>query len=337
MAVDVDLGTDTAVKFATRRVGHANLFVAELARSMQFYGGVAGFEEVFTEPAIIAGFLSNGNTHHDLGLIQCREGDIIGKGGRRHTSSGRAMQPGLNHLGWETENEKLLVEAYDRAVAAGVNIRGCTDHQSSHSIYTFDPDGFVHEYYADMLPDWRSFFNNSAGSLISGTWDPHAGTPTTKMAYPVDPEIRPAQGALIPSQRFTHAVFVTRQHEAMVAFHRDVAGLRVVHESKAGDFICLAGSHTNFACDLVLFKGEPDRAASVHHYSYQLASEPELDAAERAIEKARIVIEKRIDCALKRSFFIPDPDGIRCEFYVARAPEFGFVEEAEPALRPYLV
>ena len=39
----------------------------------------------------------------------------------------------------------------------------------------------------------------------------------------------------------------------------------------------------------------------------------------------------------QRSFFIPDPDGMRCEFYVTREPGFAFVEEAEPALRPYLV
>ena len=43
-----------------RRLGHVNLFVSDLERAMAFYEDVAGFHEIFREPDIQAGFLSNG-------------------------------------------------------------------------------------------------------------------------------------------------------------------------------------------------------------------------------------------------------------------------------------
>ena len=61
--------TEPAVRFHPRRLGHANLFVSDLDRSMRFYSAVCGLEEVRREPAIRIGFLSNGNTHHDVGLV----------------------------------------------------------------------------------------------------------------------------------------------------------------------------------------------------------------------------------------------------------------------------
>ena len=68
-----------------------------------------------------------------------------------------------------------------------------------------------------------------------------------------------------------------------------------------------------------------------------MANEAESGAAEAAVEKAGIDVEKRIDNAAKRSFFIRDPDGLRCEFYVPRSPDLAAVASAEPELRPYLV
>ncbi|PYN49060.1 MAG: hypothetical protein DMD95_02100 [Candidatus Rokuibacteriota bacterium] len=54
--------TEHVVRFHPRRLGHANLFVSDLDRSMRFYNAVCGLEEVRREPAIRIGFLSNGNT-----------------------------------------------------------------------------------------------------------------------------------------------------------------------------------------------------------------------------------------------------------------------------------
>ena len=43
--------------FQPRRIGHANIFVGELDRSMTFYNEVVGLREAYRRPPIGAGFL----------------------------------------------------------------------------------------------------------------------------------------------------------------------------------------------------------------------------------------------------------------------------------------
>ena len=50
-----------------RRLTHANLFVADMERSMDFYMSVIGLDESYRRVNLRAGFLTNGNSHHDIG------------------------------------------------------------------------------------------------------------------------------------------------------------------------------------------------------------------------------------------------------------------------------
>src|SRR5690348_13796323 len=99
------------VSFAPRRLGHANLFVGDLDRSMAFYNGICGLEEVRREPGISAGFLTNGNSHHDIGLMQTMAAARVGREGHVQVPEGRGTRPGLNHFGWEMKNEASLIAA----------------------------------------------------------------------------------------------------------------------------------------------------------------------------------------------------------------------------------
>ena len=78
----------------------------------------------------------------------------------------RMTRPGLHHFGWELESEKQLVEAYERYLAAGLDVHRTTDHQISHSVYVFDPEGNLNEFYADAMHDWRSIFNPTRDDLV---------------------------------------------------------------------------------------------------------------------------------------------------------------------------
>ena len=327
----------SVVRFAPRRIGHANLFVGELERSMHFYNKVCGFEEVFREPHITAGFLSNGNTHHDLGLIEVTDRPLVGRDGHVQVAKGRGLKAGLNHFGWEMENEESLVNAYNRAIDAGLDIHRTVDHQTAHSIYMFDPDGNLHEFYADNIKEWRSIFTGTAGEAITGAWDPNASAPSTESKYHDDWELRRVDEALIHPMRFTHAVLMTRDFERMANFFTDVAGLDVVNLSPDRGLVCLAGAKANHACDVALFRQAPGSANWVHHYGYQMPGENELEAADAALVAAGIEIEMRLDNATKRSIFITDPDDMRCEFYVARDPDLASLSSATDELRPYLV
>jgi len=318
-------------------LGHVNLFVSNLDRSMHFFNRICGFEEVRREPGIAAGFLSNGNTHHDLGLIEIGEKSRVGLGGHVQIPKGRVKRAGLNHLGWEVRTEKELVEAYRRAVAAGIKIHRTTNHQISHSVYIFDPDGNLNEFYADVVKDWRAIFNPSREDLISGPWDPDAGSPATEPNYDPSPEVRRVSGAAFHPIKIMRVVMVARDFDLMREFYTEVAGLEPGYEAPDGRFICLRGTSSRY--DLVLFKSQNGLEPGLHHMAFELADESDVDSGQAALERAEIEPKVMIDNDLKRSVFFLDPDGFQIEMYKLRAstPE-PILAAASPAnLAPYLV
>ena len=74
------------------------MFVGELERSMEFYTKVCGLSEVFREPPIKAGFLSNGSSHHDVALIEISARARKAGDGSSLISEKRGMRPGTEPL-----------------------------------------------------------------------------------------------------------------------------------------------------------------------------------------------------------------------------------------------
>src|SRR4051812_43238078 len=116
-------------RFAPRRLGHVNLWVSDLEQSVRFYESVVGIELVRRERDILIAFHSNGNSHHDVGIIEISRGkDRYGRDGMLQIPKTRGTDVGLNHLGWEMENEKELVDAWKRAQGSGFRIERALDH-----------------------------------------------------------------------------------------------------------------------------------------------------------------------------------------------------------------
>jgi catechol 2,3-dioxygenase len=168
--------------FRPRRLGHANFYVGDYLNALTFYTSVAGLNEAYVQPNNLASFVSNGNTYHDVGLIDVKS---------RHNHDHKPA--GLNHLAFELETEADLVAGYDRAVAAGVTFASVQDHDVAHSLYTSDPEGNVVEIYADVIKDWRSnrhgVINKEKPNWIPGV----TSTPLTGRDLPF--EARVARGA----------------------------------------------------------------------------------------------------------------------------------------------
>ncbi|HZQ61810.1 MAG TPA: VOC family protein, partial [Casimicrobiaceae bacterium] len=205
------------IGFHPRRLGHANLFVADLERSVDFYSRVCGVQLVRREPGIQAAFHSNGNTHHDIGLIQCSGGARRGIGGFVQPSSFRGHSPGLNHLGWEMNSEAELIAAVERAEAAAVKIVNYANHQISHSAYVPDPDGNYHEFYADVVEDWRKIFNLEREELVTERWDWQHARPGLEPIHPPEHERR-VDDAIFHPRRITHAVLAVTDLERALEF-----------------------------------------------------------------------------------------------------------------------
>ena len=146
--------------YRPRRLGHANLWVSDIERSIRFYESVLGIELVRRERPLLMGFHSNGNSHHDVGMIEISRGkDRYGRDGMVQIPKTRGTAVGLNHLGWEMTSQRELVEAYKRTRPLFDVDLWTVDHIVAHSVYVPDPDGNMHEFYADALDDWRTVFN----------------------------------------------------------------------------------------------------------------------------------------------------------------------------------
>ncbi|UOY03245.1 VOC family protein [Blastococcus sp. PRF04-17] len=130
------------------RLNHAVLYVADLDRSVRFYGEVFGMELVTREERFNAAFLRlprSGN-HHDLGLF-----------GLGSAAGPRRRGVGLYHLAWQLDTVDELAEFRQRLQDAGA-YTGESSHGATKSVYGADPDGNEFEIMW-MLPraDWGEY------------------------------------------------------------------------------------------------------------------------------------------------------------------------------------
>lgn len=127
-------------------LGHAVLRVSDLDRALAFYRDALGLAEVARYRGMV--FLSGGERHHDLALIETRaiERDAAER------------LPGLHHLAFRVGNHLDTLRAIrDRLQDMGIPILGTSDHRVSQSLYLCDPDGVLIELYVDADPAiWRA-------------------------------------------------------------------------------------------------------------------------------------------------------------------------------------
>jgi catechol 2,3-dioxygenase len=320
--------------FRPRRLGHANLWVKDLAQSERFYNQVCGLTVEFTEPSLVASFLGTGHTPHDLGMIETTGGKArYGRDGLLQIPEGTGIKPGLNHIAWELENEAELVAAFKQIKRDRIPFDQTVDHQVAHSVYMVDPDGNYVEFYCDTVKDWRKVLHGPL-NLISGAWDPEDGEPFTDGRYDTNPAIRTVDNASVHPQRVTHAVIETADLPVMLNFYTTVGGMRPVWSAADNSIICLRGSHPAYRFHLALCVAA---SPAYHHVSFELADEAALRDALGRLDANGIAPEKIVDHPSKRSFFLLDPDGLRSEFYVRRAPAFVDLSGEPAELRPYLI
>jgi len=289
--------------FRPRRLGHVNLYVGDLERAMDFYKRVFGIEEVYRTPANGGGFLSNGNTHHDVGFLD----------GNTDMAKARGAKPGqLNHLGFELGSEVELVEDYERAVKDGYKFMRTADHDIAHSVYHKDPDGFVYELYSDVVYDWR---NQRSGIVTKPkpNWTPGLTPPIAEPLYHVDPEIRRLDNAIFHIERASHATIVADDIDATVAHYTRIVGLQVLGRGKGDSFVVLGGSCGERS--LIVVPASKTRPASYHHVGMPVADPADLaKSVERAATEG-IEIEADITHAGRRAVLVRDPEGFLTQVY----------------------
>lgn len=121
------------------KVGHIVLRVRDLERSLSFYCGVLGLKDVarrdFGEGTMV--FLSSGNSHHDIALVEAPSSASLHGDGMHHFALkvGDSLQ--------ELANAKRVLDD------DGVAVHMALDHRVSQGLYVSDPDGNLIELYVD--------------------------------------------------------------------------------------------------------------------------------------------------------------------------------------------
>lgn len=294
------------VKISPTRIGHLNLFVSDVESSASFYTDVCGFQEVFREEAISMIFMSNGKTHHDLGLMEITPGDRLGRDGYKHSAS---KTPGLNHLGFEMHTEHELVEAYQRACTAHVKIGRTTDHQISKSIYMPDLDGHMFEFYADSLVDWKGFYANNTGSLISGPWEPSLATADKETRVHAAPEFHLNNAAVMQSHSVAYAGLPVSDLKAAIEFYEDVFGMAVTLRDASGTFAVLQGSGGG-GCDIILVERSEKPSVRMLFGGVQLHDGKPLAESIKTLRQKAVPFDGIGEQGAESCIVSLDPDGI---------------------------
>jgi len=301
--------------FRPRRLGHANLFVSDYERASQFYQSVVGFEEVYRQPDNRASFLSNGNTYHDLGLT-----DIHSK------YAAKDQKPGMWHLAFELETEADLVDGYNRAKDAGVELAFVMDHDVARSIYKYDPDGNMVEIYADVERDWRGLRH---GIIIKEKpeWVPGVtSTPRTERNYPQNPDLVVVNRAIFHPKKVTHVALVTAKFGETFDYYVDVIGLTPLTGTRESHSAVLRGTASEG--DVTLYRKSAELAAGLHHVGFEVWGEDDLRRSIAALPASGVEIEREIDHPARHSVMIKDPDGLRLQFFVNREWVPGVIDKA---------
>jgi catechol 2,3-dioxygenase len=124
---------------AGTRIGHVHLKVSNIAKALDFYCEVLGFElqQLYGKQAA---FISAGGYHHHIGL-------------NTWESEGGSPPPpgttGLFHVAILYPTRADLADALKRLQASNIPLDGASDHGVSEALYLHDPDHNGIELYWD--------------------------------------------------------------------------------------------------------------------------------------------------------------------------------------------
>lgn len=302
-----------------RRLTHANLFVENMERSMDFYKDVVGLGESYRRVKSRGGFLTNGNTHHDLGVMEYSE-RLGGKRAKKFI--------GFYHFAFEMESDWHLHEWYANAVARNANFFFLGDHGNTHSVYLIDPDGNQVEVYTDTLKEWWKL-KTGYMPTIQSEWKPQGGVPSREPQYHAQPAITFPPHGLFRPRRSTRATIVLGRYEQGLAFYRDIVGLTPVAGGADREFTAFAGT-TGEVC-LMAWRTGASRPVGYHHVSMEADGEAGLrESAARLHATTPWRVAREVEVPGRYALYIEDPDGFLLQLYADRPGERVDLDALDP-------
>ena len=142
-------------------IGHVHLKVSNIAKALEFYKDLLGFEitQWYGDSAV---FISAGGYHHHIGLNTWHSKDA---------NPAPVRAAGLYHLAILYPTRKDLAIALKRLMDANYPLSGAADHGVSEAIYLADPDKNGIELYWDRPKDQWTLNEKGELNMITEALD----------------------------------------------------------------------------------------------------------------------------------------------------------------------
>lgn len=270
------------------RLGPVQLTVADLPRSLRFYGEVLGLMTL----------------HNENGTAQLGSGDgtvLLVLTEDLEATPPPERSTGLYHFAVLLPSRSSLASFLRHVAERRYPLHGASDHQVSEAIYLPDPEGNGIEVYSDRP---RSEWSHRNG-MIGMTTEPldFEGL----MAELEEPD-HPWEG-LPPGSSIGHVhLQVSNLEDAELFYHR-LLGFDVTQRyGPSALFLSAGGYHHHIGVNTWRSAGAappPAGSAGLHHFTIRVPSSQELERLAERIEKARVPAEER-----EGALFMRDPSGI---------------------------
>ena len=271
---------------AATTMGAVELTVADLDRSLGYYGREVGLELLRREGARAS--LGAGEAEL-LGLVE----EPGARPAARHT--------GLYHFALRLPERADLALWLAHAARDRVPLLGLSDHFVSEAIYLTDPDGHGIEIYHDRP---RDVWEGKVGSRM--TTDPL--DLASLLGELDDPASEPFEG-LPAGTDMGHVHLQVADLQDAVGFYRDLLGFELMAELfGSAAFLAAGGYHHHVGANTWHSRGAapaPKGAAALRHATIVLPSAGERDGVAARVADAGQEPEARADGVLVR-----DPSGI---------------------------
>jgi catechol 2,3-dioxygenase len=247
------------------KIGSVRLAVADLARSLAFYGEVLGLALV-------------GRNERSALLGASEERPALALEELDHPSVASPHDTGLFHIAWLHPTRAALAATVRRVLAHGWSISGASDHGVSEALYLTDPDGLGVEIYADR-PRER--------------WGTGAGGHGVKMfTAPLDAEDLLAQEpattpAIAPETVIGHVHLKVGDVARAASFYHDVLGFSQQAQMPSAAFLAAGGYHHHIGLNSWQSRGAhaaPASAPGLRLVDFTLHDSAALGELERRIE-----------------------------------------------------
>ncbi|MEX2502495.1 MAG: VOC family protein [Trueperaceae bacterium] len=278
------------------RLDRVDLTVADLDRSLAFYGGVLGLRAVPGPD----GADDRGDAPRSV-LLGAGDRGIVHLSERPGVRPAPQTATGLYHLAILVPDRATLADAVLRIARERTPVVGAADHAVSEALYLHDPDGHGVELYADR-PRERWSWREGRVVLTTEALDVD-GLIAEARNDGSDPFVAPAGTTL------GHVHLRVRDAEEAGAFYARTVGFDEVAALPGASFLSVAGYHHHLGANAWGSQGgrsAPDDAARLLAVRADLPDAASLQALQRRLERDGVPLRSTDRSTVR----FDDPSGV---------------------------